>query len=59
MAAYAAHAEALGSRDDEVFAFLSKSLAFLSSEDATDVGKLLGMVGSMFFFQALSMRWML
>jgi hypothetical protein len=44
LAAYAAHAEALGVRDAGVFAFLGRSLWFLSSEESTDVGNLLSMV---------------
>lgn len=39
--AYAAHAEALGGKDPEVYAAVQKSLAFLGTPEAKDVGKLL------------------
>jgi len=41
VAAYAAHAEALGGRDPAVYAAVQKTLHFLASPDAADVGKLL------------------
>ncbi|KAG1660707.1 hypothetical protein FOA52_014327 [Chlamydomonas sp. UWO 241] len=43
LAAYAAHAEALGSRDPDVFAFIGRSLWFLSTEESTDAGNVLAM----------------
>jgi len=41
VAAYAAHAEALGGTDPKVYASVNQTLTFLSSPDASDPGKVL------------------
>ncbi len=40
MAAYADHAKILGHEDEEVYAYFHEALDFLTSDDATDLGKL-------------------
>ncbi|PSC68490.1 hydroxylamine reductase [Micractinium conductrix] len=44
LAAYSHHAEVLGHRDADVDAFLAEAYAFLCSEEALDLGKVLAMV---------------
>jgi len=43
-AAYADHAAILGQEDDAVYAFFHEALAFLTTEEATQVDPLLGMI---------------
>jgi hydroxylamine reductase (hybrid-cluster protein) len=42
MAAYAHHAEALGSTDEKVFAFVQEALWFLGQPEAKDLNAVLG-----------------
>ncbi len=44
LCAYSHHAEVLGQRDADVDKFVAEAYAFLCSEDALDLGKVLGMV---------------
>ena len=44
LCAYTHHAEVLGQRDASVDKFVAEAYAFLCSEDALDLGKVLGMV---------------
>ena len=43
-ASYADHAQILGWEDDDVYAFFHEALNFLTTDDATDINKLLPMV---------------